>query len=92
MGKGQALEAFLPSSISFQKCLDWLSFPGSRGNIGAEQEIVQAVGVQNAVDDHFAFDDFKVNAVIFGDVAIKNFTILFHLAETGVIQGLEGGF
>lgn len=51
-------------------------FPGSRGNIGAEQEIVQAVGVQNAVDDHFAFDDFKVNAVIFGDVAIKNFTIL----------------
>ena len=75
MGKGQALEAFLPSSISFQKCLD-----------------VQAVGVQNAVDDHFAFDDFKVDAVIFGDVAIKNFTILFHLAETGVIQGLEGGF
>ena len=48
--------------------------------------------MQNAVDDHFAFDDFKVNAVIFGDVAIKNFTILFHLAETGVIQGLEGGF
>ena len=67
-------------------------FPGSRGNIGAKQEIVQAVGVQNAVDDHFAFDDFKVDAVIFGDVAIKNFTILFHLAETGVIQGLEGGF
>ena len=67
-------------------------FPGSRGNIGAEQEIVQAVGVQNAVDDHFAFNDFKVDAVVPGYVAVKKFAILFHLAETGVIQGLEGGF
>ena len=37
-------------------------------------------------------NDFKVDAVVPGYVAVKNFAILFHLAEAGVIKGLEGGF
>lgn len=67
-------------------------FPCGRGDVGAEQKVVQAVGVQNAMDDHLAFNDFKVDAVVPGYVAVKNFAILFHLAEAGVIKGLEGGF
>lgn len=95
MGRDQAFGGFFASVNEFPEVFglaqDFI-FPCGRGDVGAEQKVVQAVGVQNAVDDHFAFNDFKVDAVVPGYVAVKNFAILFHLAEAGVIKGLEGGF
>ena len=48
--------------------------------------------MQHAVNDYLAVNDFKVDAVVLGHVAVKSFAVFFHFAEAGVIQRLKHGF
>lgn len=44
------------------------------GQFGAEQEVLEGVAIEDAVDDDVVLGDFEVDAEIFGAVAVKFFS------------------